>query len=181
MTSTEERLLRPIRRRRATSMTRTMTPALASGMPAVQRRRAKTSTSTSSSWRRCGRTGTWKDTARATMPATRTCWIPWAMRRSCFRTSTRRSAPALDAWRPACAGVTPGSGGHEDSLPRRAGWPPGRRPSNQETLGLDDGHPAFQGASGVPVARCALRWESLSGRPAVGRRPTDRPALRMRV
>ena len=62
MTSTEERLLRPIRRRRATSMTRTMTPALASGMPAVQHRRAKSSASTSLRWRRCDRTGTWKDT-----------------------------------------------------------------------------------------------------------------------
>ena len=44
----------------------------------------------------------------------------------------------------ACAGVTLGSGGHEDSLPRRAGWPPDRRPSNQEPHGLDDGHAAFK-------------------------------------
>ena len=38
-------------------------------------------------------------TARATIPATLSCWIPWAMRRSRFRTSTWRTAPALDAGR----------------------------------------------------------------------------------
>ena len=89
--------------------------------------------------------------------------------------------PGPGAGQRACAGVTPGSGGHEDSLPRRAGWPADRRPSTQETHGLDDGHPAFQGATEGQVARCALRWESLSDRPAVGRRPADRPAPRMRV
>ena len=117
--------------------------------------------------------------ATATMSATRSCWIPWAMRRSRFRTSTWRTAPARAAGQRACAGATPGSGGHEDSLPRRAGWPHDRRPPTQETHGLDDGHPAFQGATGGPVARCSLRWESLSDRPAVGRRLGDPPALRM--
>ena len=39
----------------------------------------------------------------------------------------------------------------------------------------------IQGAPRGPVARCALRWESLSGRPAVERRPADRPAPRMRM
>ena len=117
----------------------------------------------------------------ATILATRSCWIPWVMRRSCCRTSTWTTAPPWTAGQGACAGVTPGSGGHEDSLPRRAGWPADRSPSTQETHGLYNGHPAFQGATEGPVARCALRWESLSDRPAVGRRPGDPQAPRMWV
>ena len=111
----------------------------------------------------------WQDryvegTAMATMSATRSCWIPWVMRRSCCRTSTWTTAPPWTAGQGACAGVTPGSGDHEDSLPRRARWPADRSPSTQETHGLDDGQPAFQGATEGQVARCTRRWESLSDR-----------------
>ena len=46
----------------------------------------------------------WQDrnvegTARATMAATPSCRLPWAMRRSCFRPSTWRTALALDTGR----------------------------------------------------------------------------------
>ena len=45
----------------------------------------------------------------------------------------------------------------------------------KEAHGLDDGHPAFQGAPRGPVARGALRWESLVGPPGC-RTSADGPA-----
>ena len=82
-------------RRTAPSMARTMTPALASRMPAVQRRRARSSTSTPLSWRRCGRTGTSQAYRQSYSAGYSNLLDTLGDGRSCFRTSTWRTALAL--------------------------------------------------------------------------------------
>ena len=122
--------------------------------------------------------------ALATMSATRSCWMPWAMGRSRFRTSTWRTAPARAAgrrcplgwchawgWRsmrthyhveqdgqPICEPVNPG-----DARPGR--WPSGSPRSDRRPGG----------------ASCPAMGVSVGVDQAVGRRPGGPPAPRMWV